>query len=49
MTPDLTLGGSGDLVLQVTNYLTRLNLLKEEGYLMQLFTLRLKSFNNRAV
>ncbi len=33
MTPDLTLGGSGDLVLQVTNYLTRLNLLKEEGSL----------------
>ncbi len=31
MTPDLTLGGSGDLVLQVTNYLTRLNLLKGES------------------
>ena len=31
MSPDLTLGGSGDLVLQVTSYLTRLNLLKEEG------------------
>ena len=30
MTPDLTLGESGDLVLQVTNYLTRLNLLKNE-------------------
>lgn len=31
MTPDLTFGGSGDLVLQVTNYLTRLNLLKAES------------------
>ena len=31
MSPDLTLGGLGDLVLQVTSYLTRLNLLKEEG------------------
>lgn len=31
MTPDLTLGGSGDRVLQVTNYLTRLNLLKGES------------------
>lgn len=31
MSPDLTLGGSGDLVLQVTNYLTRLNLLKGES------------------
>jgi N-acetylmuramoyl-L-alanine amidase len=31
MSPDLTLGGSGDLVLQVTSYLARLNLLKEEG------------------
>ena len=30
MTPDLTFGGSGDLVLQVTNYLSRLNLLKAE-------------------
>jgi N-acetylmuramoyl-L-alanine amidase len=33
MSPDLTLGGSGDLVLQVTNFLTRLNLLKEESSL----------------
>ena len=31
MTPDLTLGGSGDLVLQVTNFLVRLNLLKAES------------------
>lgn len=31
MSPDLTLGGSGDLVLQVTNYLSRLNLLKFES------------------
>ena len=31
MSPDLTLGGSGDLVLQVTNYLTRLNLLTHES------------------
>jgi len=31
MTPDLTFGGSGDLVLQVTNYLARLNLLKAES------------------
>jgi len=31
MSPDLTLGGSGDLVLQVTSYLTRLNLLKVES------------------
>ena len=31
MTPDLTFGGSGDLVLQVTNFLTRLNLLKAES------------------
>lgn len=31
MSPDLTLGGSGDLVLQVTNYLFRLNLLKFES------------------
>lgn len=31
MVPDLTLGGSGDLVLQVTHYLTRLNLLKSES------------------
>jgi len=31
MSPDLTLGGSGDLVLQVTNYLTRLNLLNQES------------------
>ena len=31
MTPDLTYGGSGDLVLQVTNFLTRLNLLKSES------------------
>jgi len=33
MTPDLALGGSGDLVLQVTNYLTRLNLLSQESTL----------------
>ena len=31
MSPDLTIGGSGDLVLQVTNYLCRLNLLKFES------------------
>lgn len=31
MTPDLTFGGSGDLVLQVTNFLSRLNLLKLES------------------
>ena len=31
MSPDLTIGGSGDLVLQVTNYLSRLNLLKFES------------------
>lgn len=31
MSPDLTLGGSGDLVLQVTHYLSRLNLLKVES------------------
>ena len=31
MSPDLTLGGSGDLVLQITNYLTRINLLKSES------------------
>jgi len=31
MSPDLTLGGSGDLVLQVTSYLARLNLLKAES------------------
>ena len=31
MSPDLTIGGSGDLVLQVTNYLFRLNLLKHES------------------
>ena len=31
MSPDLTIGGSGDLVLQVTNYLFRLNLLKYES------------------
>ena len=31
MTPDLTFGGSGDLVLQVTTYLARLNLLKAES------------------
>ena len=31
MTPDLTYGGSGDLVLHVTNFLTRLNLLKSES------------------
>ena len=31
MSPDLTTGGSGDLVLQVTNYLMRLNLLKFES------------------
>ncbi len=30
MTPDLSVGGSGDLVLQVTSYLARLNLLKAE-------------------
>lgn len=30
MTPDLSYGGSGDLVLQVTNFLARLNLLKAE-------------------
>jgi len=30
MTPDLTYGGSGDLVLQVTHFLTRLNLLKSQ-------------------
>ena len=33
MSPDLTLGGSGDLVFQVTNYLARLNLLKSESSL----------------
>ena len=32
MSPDLTIGGSGDLVLQVTNYLCRLNLLKFESH-----------------
>lgn len=32
MSPDLTIGGSGDLVLQVTNYLFRLNLLKYESF-----------------
>src|ERR1019366_5827873 len=31
MMPDLTLGGSGDLVLQVTNFLVRLNLLNVES------------------
>lgn len=31
MLPDLTIGGSGDLVLQVTNYLFRLNLLTFES------------------
>jgi N-acetylmuramoyl-L-alanine amidase len=31
MTPDLTLGRSGDLVLQITNFLVRLNLLKSES------------------
>ncbi len=31
ISPELTLGDSGDLVLQVTNYLTRLNLLKFES------------------
>jgi N-acetylmuramoyl-L-alanine amidase len=31
MSPDLTLGGSGDLVLQVTHYLARLNLLTAES------------------
>lgn len=31
MTPDLTLGESGDLVLQVSNFLVRLNLLKSES------------------
>jgi len=31
MTPDLTRGGSGDLVLQVTHFLVRLNLLNAES------------------